>query len=82
MIFRPFFIPAPTFSTPQKNISTLQRLHASTFLHSYIFTFSFFIFNFFGRAPRRKRLRVGLSALTRRIQTVSLISSLSVIPNS
>ena len=36
-------------------------------LHSFIFIFSFFIFHFFGRAPRRKRLRVGLSALTRRI---------------
>ena len=48
MIFRPFFIPAPTFSTPQRNISTLQRLHASTFQHSYIFTFSFFIFHFLG----------------------------------
>ena len=36
MIFRPFFIPAPTFSTPQRNISTLQ--------HPYIFNSSFLIF--------------------------------------
>ena len=38
-------------------------------LHPFIFTFSFFIFHFCGRAPRRKRLRVGLSAHTRRIPT-------------
>ena len=31
MIFRPFFIPAPTFSTPQK---TFQRFNTPTFLCS------------------------------------------------
>ena len=41
MIFRPFFIPAPTFSTPPKkhfNASTITRFNIPTF----------FIFNFWG----------------------------------
>ena len=43
MIFRPFFIPAPTFSTPQK---TFQRFNDYTLQHSYIPTFYFFILHF------------------------------------
>ena len=39
MIFRPFFIPAPTFSTPPK---TIQRFNDYTLQHSYIPTFLLF----------------------------------------
>ena len=84
MIFRPFFIPAPTFSTPPKkhfNASTITRFHIPTFLH---FTFSFFIFNFLGVPLAASGFGSGyplLLAAYKRL-VLSLSSSLSVIRNS
>ena len=46
------------------------------------FYFSILHFSFLGRAPCRKRLRVGLSAHTRRIRMVSLVSLLFPFRNS